>query len=34
MSKPAQLPEWGALAPMPDSELPLFETALLIARDE
>ena len=34
MSKTVQLPEWGALAPMPDAELPLFETALLIARDE
>lgn len=34
MSRAVQLPEWGALAPMPDAELPLFETALLIARDE
>jgi len=34
MSKTVQLPEWGALAPMPDAELPLFETTLLIARDE
>jgi regulator of sirC expression with transglutaminase-like and TPR domain len=34
MSKSAQLPEWGSLAQIPDSELPLFETALLIARDE
>lgn len=34
MSRTVQLPEWSALAPMPDAELPLFETALLIARDE
>ena len=34
MSKRLELPEWNALASMPDSELPLFETALLIASDE
>lgn len=34
MSNIPQLPEWSALAPMPDAQLPLFETALLIARDE
>ncbi|MFY8206733.1 MAG: SirB1 family protein [Arenimonas sp.] len=34
MTVVAELPEWGRLAGMADSELPLLETALLIARDE
>lgn len=34
MTDDAALPEWGRLASMTDSELPLLETALLIARDE
>ena len=34
MTVDAALPEWGQLASMADSELPLLETALLIARDE
>lgn len=34
MNKSSALPDWNALAPMPDSSLPLFETALLIAQDE
>ena len=34
MKKSSALPDWNALAPMADSSLPLFETALLIAQDE
>lgn len=34
MNKPYTLPDWNALHRIPDSELPLMETALLIARDE
>lgn len=34
MSKFHTLPDWRSLAQMPDSELPLFETTLLIAQDE
>ena len=34
MTAVAELPEWGRLAAMADSDLPLLETALLIARDE
>lgn len=34
MNKSYALPDWNTLAPMPDSSLPLFETALLIAQDE
>ena len=29
-----QLPDWNALATYRDAELPLLETALLIAQDE
>jgi regulator of sirC expression with transglutaminase-like and TPR domain len=34
MKKSSALPDWNALAPMPDASLPLLETALLIAQDE
>lgn len=34
MKKNIELPDWNALAPMPDTSLPLLETALLIACDE
>lgn len=34
MSKKKILPSWSSLAAMPDSELGLFETSLLIAQDE
>ena len=34
MAAPNTLPEWNALAALGDDELPLLDTALLIARDE
>ncbi|GAB2502545.1 SirB1 family protein [Arenimonas alkanexedens] len=34
MTNPHALPDWNALATLGDDELPLLDTALLIARDE
>jgi regulator of sirC expression with transglutaminase-like and TPR domain len=34
MSQASRLPDWNALAALGDDELPLLDTALLIARDE
>lgn len=34
MSTPRALPDWNTLATLDDDELPLLDTALLIARDE